>query len=97
MDKNIQDLFNSLAGIQQAEPAPFLYTRIKARIERKKEVTVYADYKKSVVVFALLLVLLAGNIYVMFQPQTNASAAQQTNSIDAFADAYNLSGGGYSY
>jgi hypothetical protein len=99
MKKNIpiEEVLNSIADIQRAEPAPFLYTRVKARMANQNESEAWyvLDRKRAVVVVAMLLVLFVANIFLMNQAETTTTAG--TNELESFATSFNLSGNGYSY
>ena len=69
IEKNIQqkleDAFQSLDGMQRAEPAPYLLTRINAALANRQPETswsrIAAFISRPVVAFALMLVLVLVN------------------------------------
>lgn len=76
----------SLDGIQRAEPRPFLFTRVKARLERDKkniwELT-GAFLARPAVAVAGLCVILALNVFILFQ--------KETTSTPSYVSEYNIS------
>jgi hypothetical protein len=71
-----EEILNSLDGIQRAEPYPFLYTRVHARLLNKQDnvfLTAFAFITRPAFVMAMVMVILLVNGYIMF----NRSAFQQ--------------------
>lgn len=67
--RRIDDILDSLDGIERAAPAPFLHTRILARMQREQSTPVYRALlwlSKPSVTIALSVLLLLVNGYVMF-------------------------------
>ncbi len=87
-------LLSSLDGIQPAEPAPFFYTRLRAKMQQQVQ-------EKPVAVFALRPALLAASLLLVFmlnilflvKPVTRTNREPQkppATGIQAFAESYNL-------
>ncbi len=70
-------------GIQDAEPKPFFYTRLKARMEKKAES--YSIWQPSFA-FALSVVLVF-NIYFL---KSYEAVPKNTNPAQAFTNGYEL-------
>lgn len=70
-----EEIINSLDGIQRAEPTPFLYTRVHARLVKKQDnmfLTAFAFITRPAFVMAMVMLILLVNGYIMF----NRSAFQ---------------------
>jgi|LakMenEpi03Aug12_release.lakeMendotaPanAssembly.Ray.scaffolds.fasta_scaffold782566_2 hypothetical protein len=64
-----EEIINSLDGIQRAEPSPFLYTRIHARLLKKQDNPVYTAFSfltRPSVIMAMVMLILLVNGYIMF-------------------------------
>lgn len=84
----INDTLNSLDGIQRAEPRPFLYTRLSARMQRPAGIwEKSARYlSRPVVAIACLLLVFAVNGLVLLN--NNTKKAEQNELL---ADDYAVS------
>jgi hypothetical protein len=62
-EKNIEIILNSINGIGSAEPKPFFYTRLKARMERKllQPKTVFGYQLKPMYAYGAVIILLILN------------------------------------
>jgi hypothetical protein len=67
IDKKVDETLKSLAGMNQAEPNPFYYTRLKARMEREllQPKTVWGWTFKPVYVYASLAIVLLINVFTI--------------------------------
>src|SRR3954466_7525061 len=92
MDKRIEDTLNSLDGMQRAEPNPFIYTRIQARLHQSKSTLERLVIVAGKPAFALiiLVVVLSTNLMVMLNGKAELSAVNQTQTQLAVADEYHL-------
>ena len=72
-EKWTDDVLNSLTGIRQAEPNPFLLTRIEGRLQEDIGLS-KKDIRLAVASFAILLLL---NIWMAW----SYSAAQQQQTV----------------
>lgn len=71
-----EEIINSLDGIQRAEPLPFLYTRVHARLLKKQDnvfLTAFSFITRPAFVMTLVMLILLVNGYIMF----NRNAFQQ--------------------
>lgn len=71
--KRINDALESLEGIQRAEPAPWFFTRVKARLEREKHniwETTGSYMARPVIAIAGLVFILCINAFILFQKDT---------------------------
>ncbi len=79
-----EEIINSLDGIHRAEPDPFLYTRVHARMLRNENSTVTTILRyitKPSFVMALVMLVILVNGYIMFnriQMQENQEEMNQS-------------------
>lgn len=84
INTRIDEILNSLDGMQKAQPAPFFYTRLHARLsgsERNiwEQVTYFVS--RPVVAFGMVSMVILLNMSVLLrqnQPVTIATASDQT-------------------
>jgi hypothetical protein len=77
IQQRVEDAMESLDGIQQVAPAPFFYTRLKARLERaEKSVweTIGSFISRPAVVFATICLVLLLNVTVLFRGHSSEIA-----------------------
>jgi hypothetical protein len=88
--KKIDAAFNSLDHIQKAEPRPFLFTRIEARIrdERSRWAKISSFVGKPVIAFACIFFVLMINTSVILFSNNSSSSLAQSGSELATADEY---------
>ena len=79
--KKADQTLESLEGIQRAEPQPYFFTRVKARLERDEkniwEVT-GAFLARPAIAFSGLCLILAINVFILTKKDT---AATQPNAV----------------
>ena len=79
-----EEIINSLDGIQRAEPAPFLYTRVHARLLRNERSTVFTIFRyitKPSFVMAVVMLIILVNGFIMYnglEMQQNQEDMSQT-------------------
>lgn len=90
----IDDILQSLDGIQRAEPQPFFYTRLQAKLDVPDETNNWRWLSKPAFSFATLLLLLVLNIAMIssYLGAKKADASPTTSNIESFAKEYNLDG-----
>ena len=89
IEKNIDDALNSFDGANKATPKPFLFTRLKARMNREENST----WEKAVRFIARPAVAVAGlcliigiNAVVIFNNTSKTTVADQAyNNTDEFS------------
>ena len=66
-DPRIEEIIESLDGIKQAEPGPFLFSRIKATLEQSGPAINYRfiSFRQASLAIAALLILLLINFTVL--------------------------------
>jgi hypothetical protein len=88
--KKIDEVMNSMDGINKASPRPFLFTRLEARMQAEKNIWVkLASFVvRPVVAFTCICFVLIINAMVIFMVDNpKNSLAQQGNEL-ATADEY---------
>lgn len=81
-----EDVLGSLEGIRRAEPSPFLFTRIQARMSRERETPESVFYRfisKPSFALSLAFLFLFINGYVLFSTQDAKSAPEETANLIA--------------
>ena len=78
--KKVEATLESLDGIQRAEPTPYFFTRLKARLERDQK-NIWEKtgmfLARPAVAIAGLFFILALNAFILFQKEeTNSVSAQ---------------------
>lgn len=90
-DKDVDEILNSLNGIQPATANHFLYQRIRAKMQLANN---NAAFKKTYALAFALIIFLAVNIFTivsLYKP-----AIQNTNaSIQSFANDYAITTDNY--
>lgn len=93
IENEVEKTLRALDGIERAEPKPFLYTRLKARIEQRAESKNRVMWHLRPAYLVASLVLLVGlNVWavVQYNRQKSSSAVSQP-TIDNMASDYGLS------
>jgi hypothetical protein len=93
IEKLVNETLDSLNGMQKAEPRPFLFTRIMARMNQKEETIwekIASLVSKPAVAFATVLLFLAINAIVLFSVSGGDSTPEQEPALVADSD-YGLS------
>ena len=96
IENQIDRALNSLEGIQRAEANPYLYTRIKARLDGKEGAfwNVAANFlTRPVAVMATFLFLVIMNITFIVESRRHdvqPTAAEQTDETQLVASDYNM-------
>jgi hypothetical protein len=89
-EENINDMINSLEGMQRATPGPFFFTRVSARLQREQrnswQIIVRLIARPAIAITGLCVVLLINVWAVLNQSAVTASSAQNTEP--ALTDEY---------
>ncbi len=103
IEKLVEETLESLNGIQRAEPTPFFFTRLQARMAREEKniwERVASLLSKPAVAFASLLLILSFNAFFLFNtgsttsPGTNSSFSQSSSITE---DYFILATNNYDY
>lgn len=99
-DDKIENILNSLNGINRAEAPPFFYTRLQARLQMHKRSSTMEQimaflirpaFALTTLSFFILLNIYAITSMVKVKKQSVASQTNTEASIQSFAQEYNLS------
>jgi hypothetical protein len=93
IEQEVDKTLDSLEGIQKAEASPYLFTRIKARLEREEK-TVWGMAisfigNPTIAIAAILLVVLI-NASVIFKSGSGQIQPTGQDAEQLFASEYNL-------
>lgn len=83
---NSEEIINSLDGIVRAEPRPFLFTRIQARMmqeEKLPELAVLRFITRPVFVLSLTLLFISINAYIAINRMESGNAEEISQPIAA--------------
>ncbi|MFN8343900.1 MAG: hypothetical protein U0X91_02795 [Spirosomataceae bacterium] len=86
-EEEIEQTLQSLEGIRRAEPNPYFYTRLQARMEQKFVKKTGWQWRPAYMYAALGLVLLLNVVTVYTLTRT---PAEHTSAADSFANEYGL-------
>lgn len=92
LDDKIEKALGAFEGIERAEPNPFFYARLKARMENAQEVLpprIRWVMKPSVVFSSLAVIIVLNVVSVVNYSRHNQK--QEKQSIEKFASEYGLS------
>ena len=95
IEQRVEEALNSLDGIRQATPAPFLYTRLKLRLEQPGK-TVWENISlfisRPAMAFATICIVLLLNMTVFFMKDSSetVSSPAPDQVEQTFNDAYDV-------
>ena len=94
IQQKIEETLNSLDSIKQATANPFLFTRVKARLESEENgfwIRAFSFISKpAIAVSAIVIVILINAaVFLEFSPETGREASDENEQV--FANEYNLS------
>ena len=87
--KMADKVLESLDGLQRAEPNPFLYTRVMARINREHDSTwekIANLFSRPVMAFATVILFVVINAVVLFKVSEDSSPTTQEPALMAGND-----------
>ena len=90
INRKIEDALRSLDDIKKASPDPFFFTRLEARMHRKKNIWVEVSsfVTRPLVVFACILLILLINAAVIFTSSNLTASSEKQNNELATVDEY---------
>jgi len=92
IQQEIEKTLQSLDGVQRAEANPYLFTRIKARMEKNTSWERISSFvSRPVIAFATLLLIMAINAFVLFSSGKNEGTGTGEIAVTDIADEYNSS------
>jgi hypothetical protein len=92
IQNEVEKTLLSLDGIKRAEANPFLFTRIKARMQKERGwENVISFISKPAVAFAALIIIMAINGWTLFSPADNNTITDDESiAVADFDTEYNL-------
>ena len=94
IQQKIGDTLESLNGIQQVSPAPFFYTRLKARLEQAEKSiweSISSFISRPAIVFATICLVLLLNVTVLFRSHPAEMASPSADqSEQTLNNAYDV-------
>ena len=93
IQKLVDDTLESLEGMQKAEPRPFLFTRVMARMNKEENSAwekLASLISRPAIAFATVILFLVINAFVIYSVSGNSMQDTQENSVMAGND-YGLS------
>src|SRR5689334_2446932 len=90
---NAEEILNSLNGIHRAEPQPYFYTRLMAKLDKQKNgLEGLAGFiSKPAFAIAVIALFLVINVVILFNSSSNATSPSQEDSSLAVENDYGLS------
>ena len=90
---NQEEILNSLNGIRRAEPQPYFYTRLMAKLDKQKNgwEKVAGFISKPAFAIAAIALFLIINVTILFNSSSNATSSSQEESSLAVENDYGLS------
>jgi len=90
----VEETLNSLDGVKQATANPFLFTRIKARLEREEKgfwVRAFSFISRPAIAVSAIVIVIFINaiVFLEFLPETGQEVPDENEQV--FANEYNLS------
>jgi len=91
-NKKIDDILNSIDGIQRAAAPDFFYTRLKAKMEKGLEAgNVRPFLLRPAYAFVAIIIVVLMNAAVLFKSTSdNNNTATETESLQSIAAEYSL-------
>jgi hypothetical protein len=77
--KRVEKALESLDGIQKAEPQPYFFTRLKARLERDNKSVwemIGSFLARPAIAIVGLCLILALNVFILIQKETATTTSQ---------------------
>ena len=90
---NSEDILNSLNGVHRAQPQPYFYTRLMAKLDKQRNgwEQVAGFISKPVFAIAAIALFLIINVAILFNSSSNATSSSQEESSLAVENDYGLS------
>jgi len=84
LEKRLEQTLSSLDGVQRATPQPWLFSRVKARLSRSEEKTVWEAVgtflsKPSVAIAGLILIMALNGVLVFNQESSPSVVTSQSD------------------
>jgi len=91
LKRKIDETMQSLNGIGKASPRPFFFTRLEARMQKKKSnwEIISSFVAKPAIIFSGICFIILINVAVIFSSSFSNDSSDQQNTEQATADEYN--------
>lgn len=91
LEKKLESALESLQGIQRAQPLPYFYTRLRARMERGKEWGAVAGLiSRPAYAIAMICAVLFINTWIVIRNDKTPAASATRISVSEMPEEYNL-------
>jgi hypothetical protein len=93
MKKRIEEMLNSLDGVQRAQPQPYFYTRLKARMARDQKGWggIAGIISRPVYALAMICVVLLMNTWIVFRETGDTKVVNSLQATtEQLPDEYNV-------
>jgi hypothetical protein len=99
IDREVEKTLQSLDGTIRAEANPYLFTRLKARMQARNGWEQFTYYlSRPAVAFAVLLLVMVVNAVLIFNSDSATTTTEEGIAVNDIADEYNLaSSSNYDY
>ena len=81
-----QDIIHSLKGMKKAEPNPFLFTRIQAKLNAEAEVVSRPDWLTRLA-FGVGIFLIVMNLMIIRTPQSSENLVANVEEVEILEDS----------
>ena len=90
LNKKVEDTMRSLDGIEKANPNPFFFTRLEARMQRQKGIwdSISSFVTKPLITFACISLVIMINAAVIFSSTGLQGADNSQGNEPATVDEY---------
>lgn len=85
-----EEIWESVAGMQQAEAPNYIYSKIRNRIELQQTYSIVGFQFKPLLVLGILTLCMFVNMWMLNQQTNNRSANKTGSSIADFSAEYGL-------
>jgi hypothetical protein len=90
----VEETLNSIDGVKQALANPYLFTRIKAKLDREKKgfwIRAFSFISRPAIVVTAIVIVIFINaaVFLEFRSETGQQAPDENEQV--FANEYNLS------
>lgn len=94
LEKMVNETMSCLDAAGRATPAPFLLTRIRAKMQKNTELSPWERagifITRPAVAFTVLATILFMNVYIISNSVTGGNSAVATQSLQAVSDEYSM-------
>ena len=94
LDKIVEATMNSMDGAERATPAPFLLTRINAKMQGRQSSSAWERFSailtRPAIVFSLFVFLLLINVWIISTTLSTGNNDMNTQNLQASADEFSL-------